>query len=201
MIAGVILAGGRATRMGGGDKGLRPLGGQRLMDHVLARLSPQVDRLGINANGDPARFAEFALPVFADSLPDHPGPLAGGLAGLDWAEEQGATAIVTAAADTPFFPRDLVARLTAEAGPSGLCLAASPDEDGKMQRHPTFGLWPVALADDLRAALRGGLRKIVLWTDGHGAGTARFDSTPFDPFFNINTPEDIATAEQLMRLA
>lgn len=201
MIAGVILAGGRATRMGGGDKGLRPLGGQRLMDHVLARLSPQVDRLGINANGDPARFAEFGLPVFADSLPDHPGPLAGVLAGLDWAAEQGATAIVTAAADTPFFPRDLVARLTAGAGPSGLCLAASPDEDGKMQRHPTFGLWPVALADDLRAALRGGLRKIVLWTDGHGAGTARFDSTPFDPFFNINTPEDIATAEQLMRLA
>lgn len=201
MIAGVILAGGRATRMGGGDKGLRPLGKQRLMDHVLARLSPQVDLLGINANGDPARFAEFGLPVFADSLPDHPGPLAGVLAGLDWAAEQGATAIVTAAADTPFFPRDLVARLTAEAGPSGLCLAASPDEDGKMQRHPTFGLWPVALADDLRTALRGGLRKIVLWTDGHGAGTARFDSTPFDPFFNINTPEDIATAEQLMRLA
>lgn len=201
MIAGVILAGGRATRMGGGDKGLRPLGGQRLMDHVLARLSPQVDLLGINANGDPARFAEFGLPVFVDSLPDHPGPLAGVLAGLDWAAEQGAAAIVTAAADTPFFPRDLVARLTAEAGPSGLCLAASPDEDGKMQRHPTFGLWPVALADDLRAALQGGLRKIVLWTDGHGAGTARFDSTPFDPFFNINTPEDIATAEQLMRLA
>jgi molybdenum cofactor guanylyltransferase len=91
-----------------------------------------------------------------------------------------------------------VARLQEAAGPSGLCLAGSPDEDGRMQRHPTFGLWPVALRDDLRVALTGGLRKIVLWTDGHGAGLARFDSTPFDPFFNVNTPEDIATAERLM---
>lgn len=198
MIAGVILAGGRATRMGGGDKGLRRVGGRRLMDHVIDRLAPQVGVLAISANGDPARLAGFGLPVLADSLPDHPGPLAGVLAGLDWAAAQGARAVVTAAADTPFFPRDLVARLLAAAGPSGLCLAASPDADGRLQRHPTFGLWPVALRDDLRAALTGGLRKIVLWTDGHGAGTARFDSRPFDPFFNINTPEDIATAETLM---
>ena len=197
MIAGVILAGGRATRMGGGDKGLRVVGGQRLIDHVIARLVPQVGTLAINANGDPARLAEFGLPVLADSLPDHPGPLAGVLAGLDWAAAQGAQAIVTAAADTPFFPRDLVARLQAHAGPSGLCLTASPDETGKMQRQPTFGLWPVALRDDLRAALIGGLRKIVLWTDSHGAGLATFDSTPFDPFFNVNTPEDITLAETL----
>jgi molybdenum cofactor guanylyltransferase len=197
MIAGVILAGGRATRMGGGDKGLRVVGGRRLMDHVLDRLAPQVGTLAINANGDPARLAEFGLPVLADSLPDHPGPLAGVLAGLDWAAGIGAQSIVTAAADTPFFPRDLAARLVAAAGPSGLCLAASPDEDGRMQRHPTFGLWPVALRGDLRAALTGGLRKIVLWTDGHGAGTAPFPSDPFDPFFNVNTPEDIALAETL----
>jgi molybdopterin-guanine dinucleotide biosynthesis protein A len=105
---------------------------------------------------------------------------------------------VTAAADTPFFPTDLVTRLQDAAGPTGLCLAGSPDEDGRMQRHPTFGLWPVALRDDLRAALQGGLRKIVLWTDGHGAGLARFGSDPFDPFFNVNTPEDIATAESLL---
>jgi len=198
MIAGVILAGGRATRMGGGDKGLRVVGGQRLIDHVIARLAPQVGALAINANGDPARLAEFGLPVLPDSLPDHPGPLAGVLAGLDWAAGQGAQAIVTAAADTPFFPRDLAARLQAHAGPSGLCLAASPDERGKMQRHPTFGLWPVALRDDLRVALTGGLRKIVLWTDSHGAGQAAFDSAPFDPFFNVNTPEDIAMAETLV---
>jgi molybdopterin-guanine dinucleotide biosynthesis protein A len=195
---GVILAGGRATRMGGGDKGLREVGGRRLLDRVIDRLAPQCAGLAINANGDPARLAGFGLPVLPDSLPDHPGPLAGVLAGLDCAAGQRATAIVTAAADTPFFPTDLVARLTAAAGPSGLCLAGSPDEEGRMQRHPTFGLWPVALRDDLRAALEGGLRKIVLWTDGHGAGLARFESTPFDPFFNVNTPEDIAEAERLL---
>ncbi|MEY3003672.1 MAG: hypothetical protein RLZZ491_848 [Pseudomonadota bacterium] len=198
---GVILAGGRATRMGGGDKGLRRVGGARLIDHVMNRLGPQCGGLAINANGDPDRLAEFGLPILPDSLADHPGPLAGVLAGLDWAAEQGATAIVTAAADTPFFPTDLVARLTAQAGPSGLCLAASPDETGRVQRHPTFGLWPVALRDDLRAALIGGLRKIVIWTDGHAAGQAVFDSAPFDPFFNVNTPEDIVTAETLMGAA
>jgi molybdopterin-guanine dinucleotide biosynthesis protein A len=198
---GVILAGGKATRMGGGDKGLRTVGGRRLIDHVIDRLGPQCGSMAINANGDPARFSEFGLPVVADSLADHPGPLAGVLAGLDWAAGQGATAIVTAAADTPFLPKDLVARLVASAGPSGLCLAASPDETGRVQRHPTFGLWPVALRDDLRAALTAGLRKIVIWTDGHGARQAVFDSTPFDPFFNVNTPEDIAAAEALMGAA
>ena len=198
---GVILAGGRATRMGGGDKGLRQVGGRRLLDHVIERLSPQVAGLALNANGDIERLADFGLPILPDSLADHPGPLAGVLAGLDWAAEQGAEAIISAAADTPFFPRDLVTRLQDSAGPSGLCLAASPDEEGKLQRHPTFGLWPVALREDLRAALTGGLRKIVLWTDAHGAGLARFESQRFDPFFNVNTPEDIAQAEILMESA
>lgn len=198
---GVILAGGLATRMGGGDKCLREVGGQRLIDHVIDRLGSQCGRLAVNANGDPARFAEFGLPILPDSLPDHPGPLAGVLAGLDWAAAEGAHAIVTAAADTPFLPADLVARLQAAAGASGLCLAGSPAEDGRMQRHPTFGLWPVALRDDLREALTGGLRKIVLWTDAHGSEVAWFESTPFDPFFNVNTPEDIAMAERLMRSA
>jgi molybdopterin-guanine dinucleotide biosynthesis protein A len=180
--------------MGGGDKGLRALGPARIIDHVIARLGPQCAGLALNANGDAARFAEFGLPVLPDPLEGHPGPLAGVLAGLDWAAAQGADAIVTAAADTPFFPTDLVARLIAQAGPSGLCLAASPDENGVLRRHPTFGLWPVALRDDLRAALEGGLRKIVLWTDQHGAGTAEFASDAGDPFFNINTPDDIAVA-------
>ncbi|MEZ5778326.1 MAG: molybdenum cofactor guanylyltransferase MobA [Paracoccaceae bacterium] len=200
-IPGVILAGGRATRMGGGDKGLRTVGGKRLIDHVIARLAPQCGPLAINANGDPARFAEFALPVLPDSLPDHPGPLAGVLSGLDWAAESGARAIVTVAADTPFFPADLVKRLCDAAGPSGLALAASPDDDGKLWQHPTFGLWPVALRHDLRAALEGGLRKIVRWTEPHAAGTAVFASDPFDPFFNINTPEDIALAERIAERA
>lgn len=196
-VLGVILAGGRATRMGGGDKGLRQVAGQALINHVIARLAPQVAGMALNANGDPARFAALGLPVIADSLPDHPGPLAGVLAGLDWAAGQGARAIVTVAADTPFFPTDLVPRLQGAASPSGLALAASPDEEGVLRRHPTFGLWPVALREDLRAALSGGLRKIVLWTDRHAAGLVRFEAAPFDPFFNVNTPEDIARAERI----
>lgn len=200
-LPGVILAGGRASRMGGGDKGLREVGGRTLLARVIARLEPQCGPLALNANGDPGRFAGLGLPVLPDSLPDRPGPLAGVLAGLDWAAADGASAIVTAAADTPFFPADLVVRLEAAAGPSGLALAAAPDATGKLQRHPTFGLWPVALRHDLRAALEGGLRKIVLWTDRHGAGTAAFEATPFDPFFNVNTPEDILEAERLLSAA
>lgn len=197
-LPGVILAGGRATRMGGGDKGLRMVGGQRLIDRVIARLGAQCAPLAINANGNPDRLAEFNLPILPDSLPDHPGPLAGVLAGLDWAASLGAPAILTAAADTPFFPPDLAARLVANAGPSGLCLAASADAMGKLHRQPTFGLWPTALRHDLRSALANGLRKIVLWADSHHAGTAEFSSHPFDPFFNINTPEDIVEAEKLL---
>lgn len=186
--------------MGGGDKGLLELGGQSLLRRVIDKLAPQCAALAINANGDPARFAGFGLPVLADGLPDYPGPLAGVLAGLDWAASQGASHIVTVAADTPFFPTDLVTRLMAVAGPSGLALAASPDETGKLWQHPTFGLWPVALRDDLREALIGGLRKIVRWTDRHDAGQAVFAATPFDPFFNINTPEDLVRAETLLDL-
>ena len=197
-IPGVILAGGRATRMGGGDKGLREVGGQRLLDHVIDRLGPQCGDLALNANGDPSRFASYGLPVLPDSLEGYAGPLAGVLAGLDWAAEIGAEAIVTAAADTPFFPADLVVRLQAGAGPSGLCLAASGLPGEKMFRQPTFGLWPVALRDDLRDDLKGGLRKIVLWTEAHAAGQADFSALPFDPFFNVNSPEDILEAERLL---
>ncbi len=185
---GVILAGGLATRMGGGDKGLLTLGDAPILSHVISRLSPQVSAIALNANGDPARLARFGLPVIPDSLPGHPGPLAGVLAGLDWAAGQGGTHIVTAAADTPFFPDDLTARLTA-AHPD-LALAASPSG-----RQPTFGLWPVVLRDDLRAALQGGLRKVVLWTRAHNAGTAEFPSD--DAFFNVNTPADLATARAM----
>lgn len=194
----VILAGGRATRMGGGDKGLRVVAGRRLLDHVLARLAPQCSPIAINANGDPARFADFGLPVLPDNLPDFPGPLAGVLAGMDWAAAMGAEAVISVAADTPFFPEDLALRLRAAAGETGLALAASADEAGKVWQHPTFGIWPTALRHDLRSALAGGLRKIVLWTDSHQAGTALFDSTPFDPFFNINTPDDIVAAQGLL---
>jgi len=183
--------------MGGGDKGLRRVGGRRLVDLVIARLAPQCAPVALNANGDPARFADLGLPVLADSVAGYAGPLAGVLAGMDWAADLGADAVISVAADTPFFPADLAARLVAAAGPSGLSLAATSDADGKVWQQPTFGLWPTALRHDLRAALDGGLRKVVLWTDKHGAGTALFDTQPYDPFFNINTPEDIALAETI----
>ncbi len=186
--------------MGGGDKGLLPLGDATLLDHVFARLAPQCAGLAINANGDPARFARFEVPVLADPLPDFPGPLAGVLAGLDWAAEQGAEAIVTAAADTPFLPRDLVTCLRDAATEKGapIALAASPDEAGVQRRHPTFGLWSVGLREDLRAELTRGQRKIVLWTDQHDAATALFPVGTFDPFFNVNTPEDVARAQAIL---
>lgn len=199
-LPGVILAGGRATRMGGGDKGLLRLngqaGGRRLLDLVIARLAPQCDPLAISANGDPARLAEFGLPVLADTLPGFPGPLAGVLAGLDWAARLGAPAIITAAADTPFFPPDLSARLQAAAGPSGLALAATAD-GADLRVQPTFGLWPVALRGGLRDALIAGQRRVGGWAQDQGAGLAHWPATPIDPFFNINTPEDMTLAETL----
>jgi molybdopterin-guanine dinucleotide biosynthesis protein A len=197
---GVILAGGLATRMGGGDKGRLVLGGRTILDHVIARLAPQCERLALNANGDPGRFADVGLPVIADTIDGYAGPLAGVLAGLDWAASVGASHIVTAAADTPFLPADLVARLNEAAAREAtpIALAATPDPKRGITRHPTFGLWPVALRDDLRAALAEGLRKVVLWTDKHGAATAVFPAEPFDPFFNVNTPEDLEAARNLL---
>ncbi|MBO9430780.1 molybdenum cofactor guanylyltransferase MobA [Sulfitobacter sp. R18_1] len=194
---GVILAGGQATRMGGGDKGLLPLGQGTLLSSVIDRLEPQVAGLALNANGDAARFSDLGLPVLADSIEGFAGPLAGVLAGLDWAAEQGAEAIVTAAADTPFFPCDLVPRLllAADGMTHPLALAATPDAKRGSARHPTFGLWPVALRDDLRAALAGGLRKVVLWTEKHDGREALFPDEA--AFFNVNTPEDLAKAEAM----
>ncbi|HGG06831.1 MAG TPA: molybdenum cofactor guanylyltransferase MobA [Aliiroseovarius sp.] len=198
---GVILAGGLARRMGGGDKALLPLGGAALLSHVIDRLSPQVADLALNANGDPARFSPFGLPVLADSIDGFPGPLAGVLAGLDWAADRGAKTIVTAAADTPFLPPDLVPRLLLAAEQSGqpIALAATLDPVRGEMFQPTFGLWPVNLRDDLRAAIESGTRKILHWTDQHGAVAAVFSPDPFDPFFNVNTPEDLAQAEALLK--
>ena len=176
-LLGVILAGGKASRMGGGDKSLLPLAGRRIIDHVLERLQLQVSDLALNANGDPARFTEFGLPVVADSVSEFPGPLAGVLAGLDWAAEQGVDHILTVAADTPFFPMDLRSRLEQERVLQAMPIVlAVTHGSGKLYRHPTFGLWPVSLRDDLRQALATGMRKVVLWTDQHGAAEALFPS-------------------------
>ncbi len=192
---GVILAGGQATRMGGGDKGLLRLGAKPILTHVIDRLLPQVEGLALNANGDPERFATYDLPVLPDSISDYPGPLAGVLAGLDWAASQGASHIVTAAADTPFFPADLVPRLLLAAETEGKPIALARTENG---RHPTFGLWPVNLRNDLKTALQDGVRKVVQWTDSHGTAMADFPILGFDPFFNVNTPEDLMEAQRLV---
>ena len=184
--------------MGGGDKGLLVCGGKTLLQHVIDRLAPQVAGLALNANGDPARFAGYGLPVISDSIDGFAGPLAGVLAGLDWAAGQGADTIVTAAADTPFFPANLVLHLllASEGMRHPLALASTPDPDRGTARHPTFGLWPVALRDDLRTALQGGVRKVVVWTDQHAGRMARFPQA--DAFFNVNTPDDLKRAETML---
>ncbi|MCC5962487.1 MAG: molybdenum cofactor guanylyltransferase MobA [Rhodobacteraceae bacterium] len=195
--AGIILAGGLATRMGGGDKGLRDLAGRPLLAHVIDRLAPQVRAIAINANGPPARLAGFGLPVVADSVPGWPGPLAGLLAGMDWAAEQGCQTVLIVPADTPFLPRDLAMRLQSATGPHGAAYAATR-RGGTVHAHPVCGLWPVLLRDDLRRAITGGMRRVRDWAAAQEAGQALFDATPIDPFFNINTPEDLARAETLL---
>ncbi|HUF87479.1 MAG TPA: molybdenum cofactor guanylyltransferase MobA [Thermohalobaculum sp.] len=201
-VAGVILAGGLARRMGGGDKALMPLGGTPLLARVIARLRPQVKEIALNANGDPARFARFGLPVIPDTVEGFAGPLAGVLAGMRWAAPRGFSHVASAAGDTPFFPEDLVARLRAAAQAEGqpIALAATDDPERGLSEHPTFGLWPVDLADNLEAALTvGQMRKVIVWTSRHGAARAVFDDAPRFPFFNVNTPEDMLEAERILK--
>jgi molybdenum cofactor guanylyltransferase len=194
---GVVLAGGLAQRMGGGDKARIRIGGKTILERVLARLGPQCQGVILNANGDPARFADTSLPVVPDSVPDFAGPLAGILAGLDWAAARAPEVadIVSAPGDCPFLPDDLVARLAAARQSAGVPLACARSGEW---RHPVLGLWPVALRDDLRKALvEENLHKIEAWTARHGIAIADWPSTPIDPFFNVNTPQDAAEAERL----
>jgi molybdopterin-guanine dinucleotide biosynthesis protein A len=199
---GVVLAGGLARRMGGGDKSMRRIDRLTILDRVLERLGPQCVGLLLNANGDPARFARFRPPVVADSVENHPGPLAGVLAGLDWtaANRPGVEWIVSVAADCPFLPRDLVERLhrARMAKDADLAVATSA-----RRRHPVIGLWQVAMRDELRHALvEEGIRKIDHWTARYRVATASWPARPVDPFFNVNTPKDLAEAERLVwRLA
>lgn len=200
-IAGVILAGGLARRMGGGDKALLPVLGKPLIAHVVERLAPQVAEIALNANGDPARFASLGLPVIPDTVDGFVGPLGGVLAGMRWAEAAGHSHIVSAAGDTPFFPRDLVAGLLAAKGVLPISMAATNDAERGLSEHPTFALWPVALADDLEHALTtSSMRKVIVWTSRHGCARAVFDD-PGYPFFNVNTPEDLAEAERIAQAA
>lgn len=201
-VAGVLLAGGLSRRMGGGDKSLRILGGMTILDHVIARARPQVAALALNANGDPERFARFGLPVVADTVEGFAGPLAGVLAGLDWAAAHapGCGWVASFATDAPFLPHDLVARLHAAVadGAADLACAAS---DGR--NHPVFGLWPLALREDLRRAMVDeDIRKVDLWTARHRLAVVAFPvEDGLDPFFNANRPDDLARAETLLTRA
>jgi len=191
----VLLAGGLARRMGGGDKPLRVLRGRTLLDHVIARIRPQVRALVLNANGDAARFAAWGLEVVADPLPGFPGPLAGVLAGMRWAAARhpDAGAVLSVPTDTPFLPADLVARLDAARAAVGVPIACAASGG---RTHPVVALWPVALADALEAALRAGERKIDAWTARYGVAEAAFDDAAGDPFFNVNQPDELAEAER-----
>ena len=199
-VAGVVLAGGLSRRMGGGDKSLKILAGKTILERVIARAKPQVAALVLNANGDASRFAAYGLPIAADSIAHFAGPLAGVLAGLDWAVKSvpGARYVASFATDAPFFPTDLVARLMAAVvdGKHDLACAASNGRE-----HPVFGLWPVNLREDLRQALAGGTRKVDIWTARHRLARVEFPALPYDPFFNVNSPEDLTEAATIIPLA
>src|SRR5262245_36101699 len=199
-IPGVLLAGGLARRMGGGDKPMRTIAGKTILERVIARLAPQCDGLILNANGDPARFAAFGLPVIADTVADFPGPLAGILAALDWmaASRPDVKWVLSAAADCPFLPRDLVVRLDQARAEQNAELAVAVS-DG--QTHPVIGLWSVRLRDELRHALvKEDVRKIDRWTARYPLATVSWPVAPLDPFFNANTVEDISEADRLAAL-
>ena len=202
-VAGVILAGGLASRMGGGDKSLKSLGKKTILESVMDRLSPQVTTIVLNANGDPQRFSRYKIPVVHDQTDQFLGPLAGVLSGLDWAHENGFTQIVTVAADTPFFPLTLVTTLSDVLSNSSaqIALAATKKKGSKrIILHPTFGLWPVNLRNDLRSSLGLGVRKVVQWTEKHNHVEALFYVELGDPFFNVNTSEDLDQARRIINL-
>jgi molybdopterin-guanine dinucleotide biosynthesis protein A len=194
---GLVLAGGLARRMGGGDKARIAIGGRTILARVLARLTPQCAAVILNANGDPARFADTGLPVVPDSVPDFAGPLAGILAGLDWAAAHAPQIddIASVPGDCPFLPADLVVRLQAARDAAQVPLACARSGDW---RHPVVALWPVKLREDLRHALvEEGLHKIEAWTARYGVAIADWPDQPVDPFFNVNTPDDVAAAERI----
>lgn len=204
-ITGIILAGGQSRRMGGGDKGLLEVAGRPMLAHVIDRLAPQVGQIALNANGDPARFAQFGLPVVADTIDGFVGPLAGVLAGMRWAAAHtpGARWIASVSADAPLLPRDVVARLADAVDSRGNAIAVAKS-GGEL--HPVIGLWPIVLADDLDAALRSGLRKVLHWTDRHGTVPVEFPfielaGRSIDPFFNANTPDELDEAGRLLAVS
>ncbi len=189
--AAVVLAGGLARRMGGGDKALVRLRGRPLLDHVLDRVRSQVRAVALSANGDPARFVNWGLPVLADPVPGHPGPLAGILAGMRWVRQvyPSTTLLLSVPTDMPLLPDDLVTRLLAARSADGVACAVSAD-----QRHPVVALWPVSLADALARSLADGVTDVAAFAEAHGLATVTFPVTGIDPFFTINDRETLARA-------
>ncbi len=197
-VAGVILAGGLARRMGGGDKALLPLAGRSLVEHIVARVRPQVARLVLNVNGDAQRFATAGVPVVPDDVPGFPGPLAGVLAGMEWAaaEVPGCPWIASFPGDAPLLPLDLVARLAAAVAEQGAEMACAASGG---RTHPVIGLWPVALAGALRRALvEEDIRRIDRWTARYRLAVVEWSEGALDPFYNVNTPDDLARLERMV---
>lgn len=198
-LAGVVLAGGRATRMGGGDKPLLEIGGRSILARVLDRITRPGMPVVLNANDDPARFAAFGLPAVADAMADYPGPLAGILAGLDWAAANTkAEFLLSVPGDCPFIPHDLAARLVEAREAAGTAFACAASGGWT---HPVIGLWPLAMRENLRQALAAGERKIDRFTGRFGCTAVEWPIGVYDPFFNVNTPEELAEAERLAPLA
>ena len=184
--------------MGGGDKCLRLLGGNPILSRIVDTIEPQVDILALNANGDPARFAAFGLPIVADSIAGNVGPLAGVLAGMEWAAEHHPAMpwIATVPTDAPFLPRDLVSRMRRAVALEGADMACAASAG---RHHPVCGLWPVRLREALREAITvEGIRKVDEWTGRYSLSTVAFSTSPYDPFFNTNRPEDLSQAETLL---
>jgi molybdopterin-guanine dinucleotide biosynthesis protein A len=200
-IAGIILCGGRSRRMGGGTKPLLPLGSKPMLAHIVARVAPQVAVLAINANGDPSPYTFTSLPVIPDGLADFPGPLAGILAGIHWANTlPGCDSLLSVAGDTPFFPPDLVQRLS-EAAPQADRIAVAVSAG---RRHPVFALWPLSLREDLERFLKSGIGKVAAFIDSHPAVDVEFPAfmtksgRAVDPFFNVNTLAELDTAHRIL---
>jgi molybdopterin-guanine dinucleotide biosynthesis protein A len=200
-IAGIILCGGRSSRMGGGDKPLLPLSGRPILAHIVERFVPQVSVMAISANGDPSRYDFASLPILPDGMPDSPGPLAGILAGMDWASAlPGCGRILSVAGDTPFFPADLACRLRDSTGDEdAIAVAASAG-----RRHPVFALWPLSIRNELEAFLKSGFNKVSAFIDMNRAINVEFpiltthNGRTIDPFFNVNTPADLDEAGRML---
>ena len=197
-IPAVILAGGKSSRMHGKNKALMKLGNKRLIEHVLLKLNTSTKNIALNVNADYGSFETYNLPLLTDTISGYLGPLAGVLSAMKWAEEIGYSKVLTVAADTPFFPENLFSNFEDYIEQYDIVMACTEDDNGKVERHPTFCMWSIELRENLELSLREGLRKIVYWTDQFNVKNMKFKIERFDPFFNINTEEDLQFAEKLL---